>query len=79
MPIKIKETRPLFERLAEFAKTIKDNEGWSRTELCEIFGASRTPICEAMNKLHCLTAVSGGRIRKVLVNAKTYKAHAAKN
>jgi DNA-binding FadR family transcriptional regulator len=79
MPIKIKETRPLVERLAEFAKTIKDGEGWSRTELCEIFGASRTPMCEAMEKLPCLSMLSGGRIKKFLVNAKTHKNHAAKN
>lgn len=79
MPIKIKETRPLVERLAEFAKTIKDGEGWSHAELCQIFGASKTPMREAMEKLPCLTAISCGRIKKFLVNAKTYKNHAAKN
>ena len=81
MPIKIEklQTKPLAQRLAEFAKTIKDGEGWSRAELCEIFGASRTPMCEAMEKLPCLTTLSGGRIKKFLVNAKTYKAYASKN
>lgn len=81
MPIKIEklQTKTLVERLAEFAKTIKEGEGWSRAELSELFGVSRTRMSEAMSTLPCLTAVSGGRIKKFLVNAKTHKNHAAKN
>lgn len=79
MPVKITNlnTKSVEERLLDFRKKIKGDDGYSVQEVCEKIGAKPSSVMRYIEK-NGVRLVSGGRMKWFLVNEKTH-AHAHKN